>query len=372
MTSSSRILHTANHLLASWGKGVSLALAGLALATGCESLEKYSAKEGFNMGFLKKKEPPVQIVSTWKPEVIFVPDPANQGNPNPGLAGRIYLFQSDLGKSTTCEGKLDIDLYDLGVVNGGAPVHLERWEYDSASLAKLIRKDPIGDGYTVFLPWGSYRSDIQKIQLKLRFDHGGSFPIYADTGPITLNGPLKVVRHDSSTFPEQFGSQPSAPPPQPMQPRMMLDPNAGRPETPLRQIIPRPEHPLMNNQGKDQQLPPPRLVPGQNQPMNLPSPGANPGRMELPAPRNDGNTPFLQPNSVPSNSGGLNTPGAAAPSGQPVPQQLPDDPSQSKAGPGALKPAAPRLDLLEPNDPSLVRRSGSSKPETPQKVWTLR
>lgn len=358
MKVTNRILHTAKNMLGMWGKGATLGLAAAALSMGCEALEKHSAKEGFNMGFLKKKEPPVQIVSTWKPEVVFVADPANQGRPNPGLAGRVYLFQQDLGTSATWDGKLEIDLFDLGVAQGTVPVHLERWEYDAASLSKLIRKDPIGDGYTLFLPWGTYREDIQKIQLKLKFDHGGTFPLYGDTGTITLNGPLKMTSHSSTMMPDQFANQPPRVPANPAGSRTM-DPRLAKPETPLRQVIPRPEHPLMPKEENLQQLPPPRQLPGQNQPMGVPMPG----RMDLPAPRMDLPSPLKLP-----------TPGAAPvdPSAGASPTAPSGDPSQSRAKPSGNPQPAPRLELVEPGDPSLARKSGSTQSEGQQKVWTLR
>lgn len=361
MKMANRVLLSAKALLSLWGKGAGLALAAAALSTGCESLEKHSAKEGFNMGFLKKKEPPVQVVSTWKPEVVFVPDPANQGRPNPGLVGRVYLFQQDMGTASTWDGKLEVDLYDLGVAQGTAPTHMERWEYDGASLAKLVRKDPIGEGYTLFLPWGTYREDVQKVQLKLKFDYGGTFPLYGDTGPITLSGPLRMVSNHSTMLSDQFANQPPARSAFPMAPSRMIDPNQGKPEVPLRQVIPRPEHPLMPKQDNSQQLPPPRMVPGQNQSMTLPAPGGNAGRMELPAPRLDVPSPLNLP-----------TPGAA---NQPAAPSLPPtaaDPSQSKAAPAGSAPPAARLELLEPADPSLARKTGSGKLESVQKVWTLR
>lgn len=356
MKMANRVLLSAKTLLNLWGKGVGLALAAATVSTGCESLEKHSAKEGFNMGFLKKKEPPVQVVSTWKPEVVFVPDPANQGRPNPGLVGRVYLFQQDMGTAATWEGKLEVDLYDLGVAQGTSPTHLERWEYDGASLAKLVRKDPIGEGYTLFLPWGTYREDVQKVQLKLKFDYGGTFPLYGDTGPITLNGPLRMVSNHSTMLSDQFANQPPARSVAPMQPPRMIDPNQGRPEVPLRQVIPRPDHPLLPKQDNPQQLPPPRMVPGQDQSGTLPVPDVNSGRMELPAPRLEVPSPFQLP-----------TPGAASPPGAPSTPQPSVDPSRSKAAP----PAA-RLELLEPVDPSLARKTGSVKLDGAQKVWTLR
>jgi hypothetical protein len=107
----------------------------------------------------------------WERQVHFTPDPLNNGQLTPGLAGRFYLFGPKVGHPMECEGRLTIDLYDDGPVEAGAPSKkLEQWQFDANSLKKLLRRDNVGWGYTVFLPWASYRPDITKVRLMVRFD----------------------------------------------------------------------------------------------------------------------------------------------------------------------------------------------------------
>ncbi|MFM7540654.1 MAG: hypothetical protein ACKO9Z_13445 [Planctomycetota bacterium] len=130
---------------------------------------------------------PCQLVSTWKNEVIHVADPVHGGSATPGLAGRFYLFGEEVDSPIEAEGTLIVDLYDLSKGPSAAQTPLENWQIDPVTLKKLKRKDPVGEGYTLFLPWATYRPDITRIQLKLKYDAGGEFPLYGDTGPISLN-----------------------------------------------------------------------------------------------------------------------------------------------------------------------------------------
>lgn len=150
---------------------------------------------------------PCQIVSTWKNEVLHVSDPVHGGTPAPGLAGRLYLFGEEVDTPIEAEGTLHIDLYDLSKGPGSQAVLLENWQLDPATLKKLKRKDPVGEGYTLFLPWGTYKPDITRVQLKLKYDAGGEFPLYGDTGPLTLNSEI-TFQHSRNTVAPGAGGQP--------------------------------------------------------------------------------------------------------------------------------------------------------------------
>jgi hypothetical protein len=53
-------------------------------------------------------------------------------------------------------------------------------------MKRLLKKDAVGMGYSVFLPWGSYRSDVKQIHLSLRYEPVGGTPIFSPSGPMTL------------------------------------------------------------------------------------------------------------------------------------------------------------------------------------------
>jgi hypothetical protein len=132
--------------------------------------------------------PPCQVVSLWPPEVRLAPDPVHQGQNNPGLVGRVYLFGSDFGWPVTGDGSLVIDLFDE---TSGQSFLLEEWRFDNGNLKKLLRKDGLGWGYTVFLPWGTYRPEIAKVRLRVAYRPPAptALPIYAADTPLTLVHP---------------------------------------------------------------------------------------------------------------------------------------------------------------------------------------
>lgn len=130
-----------------------------------------------------------KIVATWNHQVVYTPDPANAGAPTPGLAGRVYLFDQNISFPLAGDGTLVVDLYDGRLdANGGKPVLLEQWRFDPATLARLLRKDTIGWGYTVFLPWGTYKPELNRVVLKLCYQPAQGSPIYADSAVMTLQG----------------------------------------------------------------------------------------------------------------------------------------------------------------------------------------
>jgi hypothetical protein len=129
------------------------------------------------------RELPCQIVTWWQPQVRFSPDPARHGANNAGLAGRVYLFGQDMSFPLIADGALVIDLYDE---TSNQPVLLEEWKFDKETLKKQARRDAVGWGYTVFLPWGTYRPEISKVWLKARFEPLQGLPLYAPDSHVTL------------------------------------------------------------------------------------------------------------------------------------------------------------------------------------------
>jgi hypothetical protein len=129
-----------------------------------------------------------QVLVTWNPEVVFAPDPAHGGTPAPGIAGRLYLFGPEINYPLTGDGCVVVDLYDDTPSAGGkAPVLLEEWRIDKDTLKRLERRDAVGWGYTLFLPWGTYRPEITQVQLRLRYETGQGAPLYAESSPVVFN-----------------------------------------------------------------------------------------------------------------------------------------------------------------------------------------
>ena len=56
----------------------------------------------------------------------------------------------------------------------------------------------IGYGYTLFLPWGTYKPEINQIHLKARFvtAKGGSF--YSESGRLSLDKAVEPLTHSAT------------------------------------------------------------------------------------------------------------------------------------------------------------------------------
>jgi hypothetical protein len=165
-----------------------LALTALALgATGCESV---------NWALHPTVEAPpegvAQVHTTWENRVLVTQDCVNEGAPLIGIGGRMYLFGQEVGFPLKGDGSVTVDVYDISpAATNGEPKMLERWQIDRKTLHRLARKDFIGWGYTLFLPWATYRPDIQRVQIQLRYvpEKGGT-PLFAPPCQVTL-------RHDA-------------------------------------------------------------------------------------------------------------------------------------------------------------------------------
>jgi hypothetical protein len=153
-----------------------------------------------------------QVVAMWQPNVRFVPDPVRHGASNAGLAGRVYLYGAEEGVPVTGDGGLIVDLFDE---SNGQSVMLEEWNFDKDTLKKQLRKDPIGWGYTVFLPWGTYRPDISKVRLKVCYAPIRGNALYAEHASMTLHnaGPMPPDVAAATSMLRPAGPPPVVPPP---------------------------------------------------------------------------------------------------------------------------------------------------------------
>jgi hypothetical protein len=129
-----------------------------------------------------------QLVVTWNPEVVHTPDPAHAGSPTPGIAGRLYFFGPQIDCPRLGDGSLVVDLFDeTGPAAQKKELPLEEWRIDRDTLKRLAKRDAVGWGYTLFLPWGTYRRDITHVQLRLRYDPVKGNPLYAQPAQVVLN-----------------------------------------------------------------------------------------------------------------------------------------------------------------------------------------
>jgi hypothetical protein len=161
----------------------SLALACLSLSAGC-----------FSDGFIRISNPlpveePCMVVATWNPQVVFTPDPTHGGTPTPGLASRVFLFGPQARVPVMGDGRLEIALYLRSPTTGKiADKPLEVWNIDKDTLKRVEKKDAFGWGYTLFLPWSTYKPEYTHVDMRLAYVpiKKGAFPLYADAAPLTL------------------------------------------------------------------------------------------------------------------------------------------------------------------------------------------
>lgn len=125
-----------------------------------------------------------QVQALWENRVITTQDVVNQGQPLIGLAGRVYFFGEEVGQPLTGTGTLFVACHEIRP--DGSTRLLEGWQIDPRTLAKLGRNDTIGWGYTVFLPWGTYRPDIARVQLQAKFVPEHGTPLFSPPSAVTL------------------------------------------------------------------------------------------------------------------------------------------------------------------------------------------
>jgi len=142
----------------------------------------------------EEDEPPTsnspvkQIHTIWSNQLNTTRDTVNNGAPLTGVVGRLYLFGEEVGFPLNADGKVTVDLYDITGANLAKPKMLERWEIDRETLKRLGRKDTIGWGYTLFLPWSTYKPEITRVQLQARFVPDKGIPLFAPAAQVSVQG----------------------------------------------------------------------------------------------------------------------------------------------------------------------------------------
>jgi hypothetical protein len=165
------------------GLGFPLALT-ISMSAGCVSMGSLvPCSDATSAG------PACQVVAMWHNGVAFTPDPTHGGEKTPGLACRVYLFGETVDFPKIGDGKLIVDVFDETSKNPAAKtLPLEEWQIDKDTLKRLARHDAIGWGYTLFLPWGTYKPEISRVRLKVRYEPASGFPLYTES-TVTLTSP---------------------------------------------------------------------------------------------------------------------------------------------------------------------------------------
>jgi len=159
-------------------------LIGLAalFTTGCVSFDK--AWLGMREGDVT---PISQAHTRWENHIVVIEDAVNNGRPVAGMAGRLYFFGPEVLQPLKGKGAVTVDLFDAtGAAPGPQSQPLVHVDFDAKSLDRLYHKDGFGWGYTLFIPWETYRPDVLRVLLRVRYAPDKGTPIYAPPSTITL------------------------------------------------------------------------------------------------------------------------------------------------------------------------------------------
>jgi hypothetical protein len=163
---------------------LALSLGALMILGGCDTTGAFLLSTAPKFG-----ETPCQVVATWDQSIRYTPDPANNGVLVPGIAGRVYLFgASEVKDPLVGNGTLTVELFDPARPpgpNGLIPVY--HWSLDAGTMQKLLRRDPVGMGYTLWLPCLPFNPQTTQVELRMRYDQEKCMPIYSEPATLTLN-----------------------------------------------------------------------------------------------------------------------------------------------------------------------------------------
>jgi hypothetical protein len=106
-----------------------------------------------------------------------------------------------MGYPLAGDGSAVVDLFDPSQPGAdGSPKLLERWIIDKDMLQRALRPDTIGWGYTLLLPWGTFRPDLGQVVLRLRYEPVGGAPIYANPSTVAFN-PVQDIQATTASRP---------------------------------------------------------------------------------------------------------------------------------------------------------------------------
>jgi hypothetical protein len=194
-------------------RGFPLAALLLTLASGCVT-----------MGELTPDAVPAnqvgKVVGMWTNQVLNGVDPAHQGAPMHGLAGRVFLYPVDMSANLIADGNLVIEMYaTLPEQPQGPQVLLETWELKKETLNSVcLRRDGFGEGYTMNLPWPSYRPDISQVRMRIRYVPPKGLPVYEESMvPLNKGAAPEITASHRMEGPNHqpiMPGPPAGPPPQ--------------------------------------------------------------------------------------------------------------------------------------------------------------
>ncbi len=195
------------------------------LLSGCVTLGSHVAE-----GPPPSAEPPAKVVVMWRPRAVQGVDTMHNGQMLVGLAGRVWLLGAD-GLPLVGDGELKVELYADPPAPGAPPHKLEEWNISRADLQhKCLKRDMVGWGYNLQLPWHTYRPEITHVLMRACYKSAGGQTLYTPPQPVTLSDENQTVVNPPTVVPGAPAAQaPAAQAPAPTRPAVAQAPAATTP-----------------------------------------------------------------------------------------------------------------------------------------------
>lgn len=191
--------------------GVVLACLVMSAVSGCVLLENSTATH-------PPEPPPLpvnEVLSIWDKSLRFAQDPTRGGAMLPGLAGRVYLLNDALKCTVDAGGSIHVVIRNVTPGAPANPAYYEvKCEFKEQDLKRLKKKDMIDNGYTLFVPWETYRPDIKQVEVQVCYTPRGGSQHYSAPTPITIQAENRIAIEQSQRVFGPAGPQQGAGPPQ--------------------------------------------------------------------------------------------------------------------------------------------------------------
>jgi hypothetical protein len=163
--------------------------AGLIGSTaGCTEFQTMHTNKWIDGNWLQSNSnaaPVNDMFAYWDARVRLTEDSSNGGVQRHGLAGRLFLFND--GQCVEANGKVIVKMVDLTHPEPGKePELLGEWGFPATALKQLRRRDGLGEGYTLFLPWPNFHPAIKHVQVQVCYVPEKGSPRYSSPSALHL------------------------------------------------------------------------------------------------------------------------------------------------------------------------------------------
>ena len=176
--------------------GLFLTLCFTAALAGCVTTDVHAPPWSFFDG--PSHGPVGQLVTMWAEGIVEQPD-RQTGALMPGFSGRVYLFSINQTAPLGADGAMRVCLFDCNDPRGASAPALEIWELRDVDIKQMLKKDGVGWGYNLWLPWSTYRPDISRVAIRMQYVPKIGMPIWSGTSEIAIGQAPPTVKTTSQT-----------------------------------------------------------------------------------------------------------------------------------------------------------------------------